>query len=339
MDYEEILNEKISNNDYILEEAQAIYDYAINLQTQNLPVIFDRFQLSLYLNISEGFLKNITLNNNIDKQYNEFTIPKRNGGDRIITAPKEKLKSIQVWIYGNILSKIQISCAAKAYVKGKSIVDNAKFHLRKNNLLKIDFEDFFPSIGFEKIYSVFLNAGYTKGVSYLLAKLCSYKNVLAQGAPTSPSISNICCKLLDKRLLRYCQYNSMCYTRYADDISISSNNFFKKSNLETIAKIIKEEGYIVNKNKTKLLPKNSRHLITGVITNTKLNVLKKIRLKLRQEIYFCKKFGVNNHLSNQGKIYSFYKEHLYGMAYYILMINKSLGLKFINQLDSIKWDY
>ena len=118
-----------------------------------------------------------------------------------------------------------------------------------------------------------------------------------------------------------------------------SNKIIKKTNLETIAKIIKEKGYVVNKDKTKLLSKHSRHLITGIVTNKKVNVLKKVRLKLRQEIYFCKKFGVNNHLSHQGEVYSFYKEHLYGMAYYILMINKPLGLKFINQLNEIQWDY
>ena len=339
MDYEKVLNEKIRQNVYQLKEAQAIYDYAINLQTKKLPVIFDRHHLSLYLNIPENFLKNITFQNNIDALYNSFSIPKRNGGFREINAPKEKLKLIQVWIYKNILSKISVSCAAKAYIKNNSIVDNAKYHVGKHFILKLDFKDFFLNISFEKIFSVFFNMGYTKGVSYILAKLCSYKEHLAQGAPTSPYISNLCCNKLDKRLLKYCQYHGMCYTRYADDITISSNTKFSRDNISIIKKIIEEEKYIINKDKTKILDNNKRHLITGIVANTKLNVLRTVKNKLRQEIYYCKKYGVNNHLQYNGKIYSFYKEHLYGMAYYILMINKTMGCKFINELNEIIWDY
>lgn len=339
MNYKEILIEKILDGTYTQQEAQAIYDYAVNLQDQNLPVIFDRQHLSLYLNESESFIKNITLGNNIDGYYNKFYIPKRNGGRREINAPKEKLKTIQIWIYNNILSKMKVSCAAKAYVKKSSIVDNAKYHVKKKNLLKLDFSDFFHNIKYNKIFSIFYDVGYTKEVSYILAKLCSYNGALAQGAPTSPCISNLCCRNLDRRLLKYCQYHKMNYTRYADDITISSNCKIEEFNIQTIKKIIKNEGYYLNEEKTKLLDRNRRHLVTGIVTNKKLNVLKQVKNKLRQDIYYCQKYGVNGHLVKTGKVYSFYKEHLYGMAYYILMINKSLGINFINQLNQIDWDY
>lgn len=339
MDYEKVLNERIKDGTYTLYEAQCIYDYAINLKKQKLPVIFDRKHLALYLETTDYFLKNITWQDNVDYHYNEFSIPKRNGEKRVINAPKEQLKSFQNWIRKNILENVEVSCAAKAYIKGLSIVDNAKYHIKKKYILKLDFKDFFPNIKFEKIYSVFHNLGYTKEVSYILTKLCTYKNALAQGAPTSPCISNICCKNLDNRMLKYCQYHDMCYTRYADDITISSNDEITEEDKAILYEIIGDEGFILNVDKTKELSVKQRHYITGVVVNNKLNVLKKIRNNLRQEIYYCKKYGVNNHLERQGKVYSFYKEHLYGMAYYILMINKDAGRKFLNELDEIQWDY
>ena len=102
-----------------------------------------------------------------------------------------ELKYIQRWILDNILSKIKVSEFATGFCANCSIVDNAKYHINKECVINIDIKDFFPSISFERIFRVFAYYGYTKEVSFFLAKLCTYEDELPQGSPASPMLSNI----------------------------------------------------------------------------------------------------------------------------------------------------
>ncbi len=153
--------------------------------------------------------------------YRTFTIYKRSGKLREISEPLPSLKEIQKWILENILEKCSLHIAAKAYIKGKSIKDNARFHRNQRRVLAVDINDFFHSIDIDRVFKLFVSLGYAPMVSALLAHLCCLKRRLPQGAPTSPAISNIISYSLDDKLYAYAREMGFRYTRYADDITVS----------------------------------------------------------------------------------------------------------------------
>ena len=275
---------------------------------------------------------------NTDKFYREVSIPKKNGKVRKISMPSYKLKKIQRWILDNILYKVNIHEKAVGFVKDRSIIDNAKYHVKKDVVINIDIKDFFPSIDFNRIFYVFYNLGYTKELCYALSKLLTYKQVLPQGAPSSPYIANIIMKNIDLRLDGLSKKMNSDYTRYADDITISGNRKIAL-NIPFIIEIIESEGFKVNYEKLKVQYSHERQEVTGIVVNNKLSVKKEFKKKLRQHIYYCKKFGVYEHLKYiEKEDKSFYKEYLYGHAYFIKMIEPKSGELFIQELDSINWN-
>lgn len=278
--------------------------------------------------------------NMTEKYYKKFEIPKKNGDLRKIIAPTDELKKIQKCILNDILyKKFSVDNVATGFVPEKSILDNAKNHIDQNCVINLDLKDFFPNISSKKVYIMFRQVGYSVKESILLTKLCTYENKLPQGAPTSPFISNIMCKNLDKRLKGLCLKNGFMYSRYADDLTFSGNKnilFY----LNKIKKIIESEGFYINTLKERIRYKNQQQSVTGLIVNgTKVSIPKKTLNYLRGQIYYCNKYGVFDNLKRQEKEFvSNYKEHLYGLAYFVKMIDKEKGIKFLNELNEIKWE-
>ncbi|ODP27610.1 RNA-directed DNA polymerase [Paenibacillus nuruki] len=271
--------------------------------------------------------------------YKEISIPKKRLGEyRDISIPAQGLKYIQRWILDNILYNIPVSEVCTGFVKEKSIIDNAKKHINKDCVINMDIKDFFPSITYNDVFFIFKYYGYTNEVSFLLSKLCSYKGSLPQGAPTSPYISNIISYKLDVRFMLLAKKLKADYSRYADDITISGNKYLVKY-LKVFKNILIEEGFKVNERKTRIQYSNKRQEVTGIIVNNKLSVPKETKQYLRQQIYYCKRFGVNSHLARIGIQKSNYKEHLYGMAFFIKMIQQEEGENMLNNLNDIDWDY
>lgn len=333
--YIEKLNLELSDND---DKFWAI-KYVKRLQGFNLPVIFDKKHLlqELCITISErefGYM----LKELESKQYHTFKIKKKNGSDRSINAPSKKLYSIQKWILDNILNNISVSEYAMGFCKNKSIVDNAKKHLNKSCIINLDIEDFFTSIKRKRVFGIFYYCGYTKYVSYILSRLCTYFDYLPQGAPTSPIISNIVCYKLDKRLAGLAKKFNASYTRYADDITFSSNDDIVRI-IPIIKEILIEEGFVINERKTRILYKHNRQEVTGLVVNGKSpNVNKKFINSVKTEIYFCNKYGVYNHRMKIKNDKSFYKEHMYGKVEFIKMVNENIGKKLFLELERINWE-
>lgn len=311
--------------------------YAQNLYKQSLPVIFDFKHLSLLLGYE---VKEIAfyLFAEEDLFYNEFSLPKKSGGLRIIDVPSERLKKIQRWILENILNHIEIHEKCYGFRKGKSIYDNAKMHVNKKCVLNIDLSNFFPSIKQKDVFKIFYKVGYTKKVSYYLTKLLTRNGYLPQGSPASPMISNIIAINLDYRLDGLAKKYHVEYSRYADDITFSGNRNLKNL-IPIVRQIVQEENFDINVKKTRLSYYYQRQEVTGLIVNKKVSIPKEYVKELRKTIYFCKKFGVDSHLKKTGNYKSFFKEHLYGKAYYIYMIDKNLGEKILEELNLIMWDY
>ncbi|MEW9095387.1 MAG: reverse transcriptase family protein [Clostridiaceae bacterium] len=327
--YTKRLLEGMQSEQYSDIYIEACCKYAENLLDRNLPVIFEVSHLDEILK-----LKGIV----IDFSYHTFEIDKKNGDKRFIIAPSKKLKYRQQWILKNILEKILIDDSAHGFKKNKSIVTNAQQHINKKYIINIDIKDFFPSIGQEKVYEVFKSVGYTEEVARKLAHICCFGGVLPQGAPTSPCLSNIILKELDIAIKKITLDKEITYTRYADDLTFSAN-FDITYLTDMIYLEIEKQGFIPNKAKTNIMQANRPKIVTGLIVSEKVKVPKKYKRKLRQEIYYCKKFGVANHLFNiESKRIVNYKEYLYGKAYFIKMVEKELGEKFLEELDSIRWE-
>lgn len=318
------------------EDKMLIEEYNQRLKDNNVPVIYNLRHLRQLLGIHKSAQERLFGIRKCDS-YRVFHIPKKNGGLRKIEAPSEELKRIQLWIKENILDQFSVSQYAKGFIKGISIYDNAVPHVGKDLVINIDLKDFFPSVEYCEIYKIFKYIGYTDSVSKLLTNLCTNsKNVLLQGSPASPVISNLVSLRLDKRLGRLAEKVGATYTRYADDITFSGNkNLVKYINL--IRKIIHEEGFRINEKKFRLQYSNQRQEVTGLIVNNGVSVPEHRIKELENAIYYCKKYGVVDHMAHINCAKGFYKEHLYGLAYFIKMINRARGEKFLSQLDEIDW--
>lgn len=266
-----------------------------------------------------------SLSNNIEKNYKKYKIKKRTGGYRIIYQPNDILKQIQTRILNNILENKRISKSAKAYHKNISLKDNALPHINKTMILKLDIKDFFENISFWNIYnSCFSIEYFPKSVGMILTYLCTYENHLPQGSPTSAYISNLVMKNFDETIANWCELRKIDYTRYSDDMTFSG-----EFNPSELIKIVRKElyhlGLELNDKKIHVIYKSSCQNVTGIVVNEKIQVSRAYRQKIRQEIYYINKYGLESHLKSQN-IKSDKKEYLnklYGKILYVLQINEN----------------
>lgn len=289
----------------------------------------NEFLLSLNLincKDDKKYIKTIySISNNIEKNYKIYKIKKRNGKYRTIYEPNLILKQIQKQILNNILNNKSISKYAKAYHKGIQLKDNAIPHINKEMILKLDIKDFFENISFLDIYnSCFPIEYFPKSVGMILTYLCTYDNHLTQGSPTSAYISNLVMKEFDEELGNWCNLRNISYTRYSDDMTFSGA--FNPSELITkVRKMLYKLGLELNNDKIHIVYKSSSQNVTGIVVNEKMQVNVKYRNKIRQEIYYIKKFGLSSHLKKcdiniDSKRYL---NILYGRVLYVLQINEN----------------
>lgn len=303
-----------------------------------VPIILNTYQMSDVFGIKWNFLKNII--NNCQKSYYNFNIAKRNGGKRKISMPNEELKEIQTLIKEKILEKIKISDRANGFVEKKSIITNAKEHLKQEKILNIDLKDFFPSIHKNRVFYIFNRiCGYEKEVAFCLTELVTYKNSLPQGAPTSPILSNIVAYMMDIRLEKLSEKFKIKYTRYADDITFSGEK--EKINtklLEYVKNIIEDCGFKINESKTRFASKGSRQEVTGLIVNNDyINVPKSYIKEIRKELYYINKYGIKGHREKVGFENKYYKQHLLGKILYVKSINPIKGKELLKDYKKINW--
>lgn len=337
MNYVEKLVTKMREEAYEEEYISLCASYASKLLKNNVPVIFDFKHLALLLGCEPSELT-FYLFARDEQFYSEIQIPKKNGEKRTIDIPSEQLKNIQRWILDNILIQYELHEDCFGFRKGKSICDNAARHVKKECVLNFDLKDFFPSIKYEDVYYLFYNKGYTKKVSYYLTKLLTKDGVLPQGSPASPMVSNIVALKLDKRLSCLAKKYNAEYSRYADDITFSGKRNI--TNMISLVKdIIEDENFKVNENKIRYAYYYQRQEVTGLIVNEKVSVSKAYIRELKKEIFFCQKYGVNSHLQRINCSKSFYKEHLFGKAYFVYMVEEDLGTKLLIELNKIEWEY
>ena len=241
-------------------------------------------ELSYLLNLTPLQVEQI-INN---PSYIEFKIPKKKGKPRLICQPNAELMKIQrrLNLYFQAIYEFHIpSCVhgfvSKSNTANRSIVTNAKPHIGKKNILVIDLKDFFTTIRAKRVKKLFSSWGINDEIASTLALLCTYKGTLPMGAPTSPIVSNLCSYELDMKLMRFCELNQVNYSRYADDLTFSSNENISDELIQSLIQMIRENGFEINYKKLRRIGSYRKQKITGIIVNEKLSVERKLKKKLR----------------------------------------------------------
>lgn len=254
-------------------------------------------QIAKALGISTGYLRRLLFEER-DNFYTEIEIPKKNGDSRKIFVPSGELLQLQKKLNTILISSFNPSSRAFGFVQGRSTVQNASLHLKKKYILNIDLLNFFPSISSGRVRSMFINYFKLSSiVASTLTNLCCHPDgFLPQGAPTSPTISNILCKTLDKELINLARkLGKITYSRYADDITFSTNSTFsrklvRRNNGEIclgneLIEIVEKNGFEINSSKTRLQNNNQHQEVTGIKVNRKLNIDRRFIRKIRAMLF------------------------------------------------------
>ncbi len=298
-------------------------------------------------------------------QYRYQWIPKRSGsGWRLLEIPKPMLKHVQRQILQQVLNKFPAHAAAHGFTKGRSILTNAQQHSGKHVILKADLQDFYPSIDFRRVKSIFRGMGYNIEISWYLARLCTTrmnqhapkpnadaKNVwrityaqmpyrelhLPQGAPTSPALANLSAWALDVRLSGLAKKFNVTYTRYADDLTFSGDEKFMRGKsvnvlIRYIKGIIINEKFQKNHDKLKIARQGNRQIVTGLTVNAKPNIKREDFDRLKAILHNCVKKGASS--QNLKKVENF-QAHLQGRIAFMKSINPQKSAKLEKLFESI----
>lgn len=275
------------------------------------------------------------VSNNISKHYRKAKLPKENGGYRNLSVPDEVLKAIQRRIADVLLIHMPVSRYTKAYRFGSSTLRNAKHHVGKQVVLKLDILHFFDSIRYSTVKDkVFPEEIYAEPLRILLTMLCYHKDALPQGAPSSPAITNIILYEFDEQIGQWCQECGIAYTRYCDDMTFSGD--FEPAEVVRFVRLeLREMGFLLNEQKTRIQRPGQQQTVTGIVVNEKLSIPTDYRRKLRQELYYCRKFGIQEHLQKIGLdiLKESYRMQLLGKVNYVLQVHPGDR----DMLDAKKW--
>jgi retron-type reverse transcriptase len=240
-----------------------------------------------------------------------YTVPKRTGGERVILAPKRELKALQRRVLSGLLASVPVASAAHGFVPGRSILTNASAHVGRQVVLKLDLKDFFPSVTYPRVRGLFVALGYSFAVSSALALLCTeYERIpaaldgttrfvsigprhLVQGAPTSPALANLVAWRLDRRLSGLAAKRGYAYTRYADDLTFSSDSPESVQALRhVVQRIVAEEQFVVNTAKRRISRRCARQIVTGLVVNDAISTPRQLRRRLRAILHHAQETGL-----------------------------------------------
>jgi RNA-directed DNA polymerase len=329
------------------------------LQRHHLPILSTAEQIATAMGISVGQLRFLAFSRRVAtlSHYVRFKIPKKTGGHRLISAPMPRLKQAQHWILDHILDQLELHPAAHGFRRGRSIVSNAQPHVGSEVVINLDLQNFFPSISYPRVKGLFRSLGYSEATATILGLICTEPDVeaveldgktyfialsdrhLPQGAPTSPAITNLLCRRLDRRLTDMASDLGFIYTRYADDLtfSTSGNGLRQVCNvLKRTHAIVTHEGFTVHPQKTRVLRKSRQQEVTGIVVNEKLNVDRETLKRFRATLYHIEKDGLaGKHWGDTPDLLS----AIEGFAHFVAMVNAEKGNLFLAQIQRIKKKY
>ena len=267
--------------------------------------------------------------------YRIVKIPKRSGGTRTLEIPEASLmarqRQILAWLKAR---KLAASPYAHGFIIGRSIVTNAQPHVGKRVVIRVDLKEFFPSVGTSMITEALMSSHVSAEVTREIIQVCTLEGRLPQGAPTSPFLANLTAVRLDYRLAglaRKWRGGSLRtdYTRYADDLTFSSEDKRLNHIVPVVHRIVEDCGFRVNRKKTRIYRQGVRQIVAGVVVNERPNVPRTVRRNLRAEIHHLQEAILRGHRLHVNI------ERLRGLAAHIRAVNTEEGGKFTRDVVAL----
>ena len=300
------------------------------------------------------------------RHYRVFAIPKKSGGVREISAPVKMLKSFQTYTNVLLQALYEPTSAAMGFVPGRNVVDNAAKHVGMNYVLNLDLKDFFPSIPQARVWGALMSKaiGFNQDVASAVAGLCctemdfydgvpvfstlnlpegvvsEKRNVLPQGAPTSPILTNIVARNLDRQLMHLAARFGLNYTRYVDDITFSSmHNVYQEDSefMRELRRIVAEQNFTINEKKTRLQKKGSRQEVTGLIVSNRVNVTREYVRGIGSLLFIWERYGYDSAFA---RFLQHYTPKTYRISFPSMervLLGKLMYLKMVKGEDSPVW--
>lgn len=327
------------------------------LAQQNLPPLADSQALASAMGITLNELRFLCFQKAVSRvnHYRRFSIAKKSGGERFISAPMPRMKRAQYWILENILNRVALHDAAHGFVAGRSILTNALPHVNRAIVVNLDMENFFPTVSYRRVKGLFRQLGYAEQLATEFALLTTEpeaeqvaldgenwfiqqgERTLPQGAPSSPAISNIICRRLDSRLHAMAQKLGFSYTRYADDMTFSSAD--KTANVQQLLwrckQIVNDEGFRLHPEKTRVMRKPQKQEVTGIVVNEKPSVDRKTLKRFRALLFQIAKDGTQGKRWGAGELMA----SLEGYANFVALIAPEKGIPLQKQVTDLKRQY
>lgn len=283
--------------------------------------------------------------------YQSIAIPKASGGVRAISAPEPILMDVQRWILGNLLDEVPGHPASFAYRQKLSIVDCAQQHVGARWMVKMDLHDFFSTVAESSVYKVFRRLGYSRLISFELSRITtraedakhsrliapervigSYsvdiQGVLPQGGPTSGQLANSVAAKLDRLVERFSREAGLTYTRYSDDLVLSSHDEFHRPRAEGVLRevsgLIRASGFTPHRSKSRIVSPGARRIVLGLLVDETVRLLPEHRRRIEVHLRGCEKFGIASHAAHRGfdSVFSF-TNHLDGWISFALGVERT----------------
>ena len=329
------------------------------LAANGLPRFATAKEIAEAMGITVGELRFLSYSRRTStvSHYVRFRMKKKTGGERLISAPMPRLKRAQHWILENLLVKPELHEAAHGFRRDRSIVTNALPHVGAEVVINLDLKDFFPTVSYRRVKGLFRSLGYSEAAATVFGLLCTEPDVeevaldgktyfvatgerhLPQGAPTSPAITNLLCRRLDRRLLKMADELGFTYTRYADDLTFSASGESKKNICNILRRsesIVTHEGFAVHPEKTRVLRRSRQQEVTGVVVNEKPNVSKKELKRFRATLFQIEKDGLEGKHWGQAKDLL---SSLMGFANFVYMVDAEKGAELRARVRALMTKY
>jgi RNA-directed DNA polymerase len=293
-----------------------------------------------------------------EAHYHYRWLSKRSGGRRLIESPKRTLKQAQRRILREILEKVPPHDAAHGFSVGRSILTNARPHVKQAVVVKFDLANFYPSVTFARVTAIFRSLGYSREAAIWLARLTTsalpanmpfvkeepsavlpyLKRHLPQGAPTSPALANLSAYSLDVRLAGLARSFGANYTRYADDLTFSGPTRFGTSLrdfIPLVGQIVRQERFRLNAAKRKILRSSGKLVVTGVVVNEKINVSRREFDRLKAVLTNCARHGA---ASQNRAGHPHFAAHVRGRIAQVTQLNADRGARLLAVYNQIDWN-
>ncbi len=294
-------------------------------------------------------------------------IEKRDGRSRLIEIPKSRLRALQRRVLHGLLARVPPHDAAHGFRQGRNIVSYASPHADSPVVIRLDLADFFTSVSAGRVFRLFRTLGYPSGAARALTALCTNRvpdsyllkeflrqgingrlswqerqryrtRHLPQGAPTSPALANLCAYRLDARLSALARSLGAVYTRYADDLAFSGGEVLPRLGGRfciQVAAIALEEGFAVQHRKTRIMRRNVRQHLAGVVVNRHPNMARGEFDRLKAILTNCVRHGP---ASQNRDAHRNFQGHLAGCVAQATLLNPARGGKLREIFDRIRWD-